>query len=648
MKTISRNILLTLIACATLGSFTMAPRTAMAIPVAVIEEGAFAIPAFTMTSASWPTALTELGVLSGSQIADTAVDTANLGQKIMEWIETLFTETLRDALLGYLTDQVVAYISGNADGIYIGNWQEYLSGVVATEMQGFIEEVAGIDICSAFSAQLKIMISPPPVGSFSRKITCTFDEIAGNFNDFIADFKNGSWISYDSAWRPENNVYGIFLAGTIEMDARAQEAKENARAEGIAGAGFLGSKKCTNPNDPSTCVIETPGSIAGKAVSKAVVDTPFDRVVGANNLANFVSAVTNALIGRALKEGLGALQPSQDDPSDINNYVSQRSVERSVEQRYKSEVIRLRKNLASAINKREAAADHAANADTRWLKHTNGATNIVAEAARQISVAKQVLTYILGQLNNVTMSSQIKENAKSTNQQDTYTTLQRFCKPVRSVREIDDTAIPSIRNNLLRASEALMTFEIADDDFPEADPEFVVISQRAREINQSNGGTNSDFFVLLGASDLVSLGISESEIDPTEEDNLDQLAFLKEVEYQINNEMLENTEETRFRLGELQSIIGANLTSDAEAFERAMKKIDNDIEKVFRVASAYANRLNACFKPYNENNLAEGIVVAWERNDPGDETAGKPPRNPGFPWEAGSDSDPDASENTVE
>jgi hypothetical protein len=574
-------------------------------------------------------------------------ETADLGQKIMEWVETLFTETLRDALLGYLTDQVVAYISGNADGIYIGNWQEYLSGVAMTELQGVIKEVADVDICAPFSLQLKVMLAPPPVDSFKKKITCTFDKVGANFDDFISDFKKGGWIAYDSAFSPENNIYGVFLAGSLEQAGRVQQGKERALAEGIAGSGFLGSKECTDPKDPNSCTIKTPGSVAAKAVTKAVVDTPFDRIVGAKNLANFVSAVTNALIGRALKEGLAALQPSTNDPSNINNYVNQKGVEKTVSQRYRSELSRLSKKVSEAIKEREAANDFANSADTKWLKYPHGATNIVREAADQIAVAKKVLSYSLGEVNKVIYRSQIKSTTDDGNE-NTNTQTEKLCKPVRNLSAVDNTAIPRLRGLLNRAAEALDTFEIADDDFPDADPEFVVVSKRVREINQSNEGTNSDFFAMLSESSKESLGISDSEIDPTEEDNLDQLAILKELQYQIDNEMAENTEQTRFRLGELQSLVGSNVAAEARIFKDSMKGIDDDIEKVFKNASAYANRLRGCFSPRDEQTPKNGVVVGWEPNDPGDESVGRPPRDPGFPWETDQDTDPDTTENLAE
>ncbi len=617
------------------------------IPVAVDIEGPFASVYFQAENLARAGYVAAAEATAAASVENAGADTADLGQKIMEWVETLFTETLRDALLGYLTDQVVAYISGNADGIYIDNWQEYLSGVAATELQGFIKDVAGVDICSSFSAQLKIMIAPPPVDSFKRKITCTFDEVAGNFQDFVSDFKKGGWISYESAWRPENNAYGVFLTASLEQAGRIQEGKERALAEAVAGAGFIGSKECTDPKDPKSCKIKTPGSVAAKAVTKAVVDTPFDRIVGAKNLANFVSAVTNALIGRALKEGLAALQPSKSDPSDINNYVNQEGAKKTVAQRYRNELSRLSKNVASAIKEREAANDFANSANTKWLKHTHGATNIVREAADQISVAKKVLAYTLNEVNKVVYNSQIKDAVDDRNE-NTNTQIEKLCKPVKNLSAIDNTAIPRLRGLLNRASDALDTFEAADDDFPDADPEFVVVSKRVREINQANEGTNSDFFALLAESNKESLGISDSEIDPTEEDNMDQLAFLKELQYQIDNEMSENTEQTRYRLGELQSLVGSTIVADAKAFKKAMKGIDDDIEKVFKNASAYANRLRGCFTPRDEQTPRNGVVVGWEPNDPGDESVGRPPRNPGFPWETDQDTDPDTTENLAE
>lgn len=611
--------------------------SARAIPV--LETNPAVITGSVVSSNALPVIAAATKIIAGVSIQNASANTGHFLEQVYQWAKDILMQALKKAILGYLTDRVIAYIQGDSNGAVVGDWQSYLSGVVATELGRFGQQLTGVDICSPFSAQIKLAFRLPPVQKFGYNITCTFDEIGENIDDFMGDFQNGGWIAYEKMWEPGNNGYGVFLSASIEQAARVIALTDAAKSEGEAGNGFLDKKECDEdpgqapqsnpyteglmgdqsisldaattrdidgdgtPGDiPSTCKVLTPGTVVAQAVKKAAVDVDFDFVLMGEDLTPYVAAIADAMVGRVLSEGLALITPSADT-SDINNYVDTRPLQRSENQQFRTHRTRLSNKVNDALRLRETAQLTINGASSYWLKNMDGEEDPAKAALEQVRIARRALLYTHEEINKVTLNSQLKNRQNPS------------CEVVSSLGKINNEALPRIRKMVTLASELIETLEIAHDDLPELDPDFE---------NPCVAGQNGDL---------------STETDITCEDNLDQIAILRYAQNAVANELLENTPETRQLLLDLNSLIGDDSVTAANQFRTDIRKVDDQIEELFRATSAYASRLRACFVPRNPADPTQpiapgtqGVVIPWLYPlDDGNEDYDKPARP--FPWE---------------
>lgn len=236
-------------------------------------------------------------------------DAASLSQQILEWAETFVLSSLKKQLLDYLVDQIIASVQGGGEPQFVTDWQGFLADAGNRAAGEFAQEVGLGFLCSPFNFQIQAALLPVP--EFAQAASCTLDDIVGNIEAFYEDFRNGGWIAYGTSWRVENNFFGALAMASKELGIKQESAAFAAFSEAFSGGGFLSSKKCqkdANGNDiPDTCVITTPGSTVSNLVSKAV-GSDFDFIVNAEQLGDYASAITNALINRLITEGLSAVR----------------------------------------------------------------------------------------------------------------------------------------------------------------------------------------------------------------------------------------------------------------------------------------------------------------------------------------------------
>jgi len=225
---------------------------------------------------------------------------AELGKKVAG-------QALKQVILDRLVDATIDWIQGGAKGAVISDWNAFLQQAGEDSLGILIENIDGLNfLCSPFNIQLQALLAPVP--RFSQQLTCTLDTVFGNIENFFEDFETGGWIGYAQLWQPQNNFYGATLIAANEAVKRQDAAKDAARSEGIASQGYRGQYRCTNPNDPSTCEITTPGALVGQAAHKALVDYPFDAIIGADDIAGYITAIANAAINELIKAGVEGLQ----------------------------------------------------------------------------------------------------------------------------------------------------------------------------------------------------------------------------------------------------------------------------------------------------------------------------------------------------
>ena len=258
--------------------------------------------------ASVPVFETNAAFLAGAQ-AVAGATTGTLSQDLLEWAETFILSSLKKQLLDYLVDQVIGSIQGGGEPQFVTDWQGFLADAGDRAAGEFAQEVGLGFLCSPFNFQIQAALLPVP--EFAQAASCTLDDIVGNIEAFYEDFRNGGWLAYGASWNAENNFFGILSLTIAERGSRTAAAQFGFLSEALSGGGFLSSKKCqkdANGNDiPDTCVIVTPGSTVNDLVSKAV-GSDFDFIVNAEQLGDYASAITNALINRLITEGLSAVR----------------------------------------------------------------------------------------------------------------------------------------------------------------------------------------------------------------------------------------------------------------------------------------------------------------------------------------------------
>lgn len=292
MKKIIPAFMAILIGLSPLVSFAQVAGGAAAAAVQAAQRlakaQAAAAAAAATTVASVPISNPGIGQIAGAAQAETE-------QSFFVWIEEFIRTTLMKTLLDQLVDGIIGYVQGDGDPKFVTDWKGFLTDAGDQAAGAALQKLGAGFLCEPFSAQIQIALLPV-AGPFSKRAQCTLTDIVGNITNFANDFRNGGWIAYSEAWKPQNNFFGALLLAEAEV-AREREDEVGAKLlEGLAGQGFL-SIKDENGN------IVTPGKALGDLTSKAL-GTDIDFVLNADQLGDYVEAITNALINRVIKEGV--------------------------------------------------------------------------------------------------------------------------------------------------------------------------------------------------------------------------------------------------------------------------------------------------------------------------------------------------------
>ena len=246
----------------------------------------------------------------------------SIGEEILKALEKVLYENLKKKILDMVVDQIIGYIQGEGSPRFITDWEGFFGDIVQGTTGDLVKELGLGFLCSPFSlpVRLKIAASLVPVERFKTKFDCTLDQIVGNVNNFFEDFRNGGWKAYALSWEPQNNYYGAVWLAWDEQQNRLARKLFAAANEAIANDGWLGVKKCYDPatgeeissdlgvhaSANANCIIVTPGKALGDLASEALA-TDLHWLVNAEDLSSYIASITNALINRVIKEGVGLL-----------------------------------------------------------------------------------------------------------------------------------------------------------------------------------------------------------------------------------------------------------------------------------------------------------------------------------------------------
>lgn len=262
---------------------------------------------------------------------------------------------LRKNTLNMLVNNIVQWIQGGGKPKFVTDWNQFLRDTVNEAGGKFILSSPDLAfLCSSFGTELRIALGAVP--PFKEQVTCTLDQVAANINDFYNDMrKGGGWDGWLKVSQGSNNVFGAYFDVQGEKMAREATAREAATNEAVAGSGFLGDKVCAGwecdenekgldaddcvgnlGEDPSRGKIDecyksagceckrwetrTPGKILADTTSKAL-NVDIDGLINAKEFDEYTSAIFDAVINRATREGLAMMKTDTYVPSVSDNQI---------------------------------------------------------------------------------------------------------------------------------------------------------------------------------------------------------------------------------------------------------------------------------------------------------------------------------------
>lgn len=255
----------------------------------------------------------------------TAKEKLTLLQRILDFLDELAYQLFKRVIMDRLVDAFVQWIQRGGQGTIIEDWGQFLDDSANVAAGEFVRGIGAGFLCSPFNLQVQLALLP--VEQFS-KVSCTLDQIIGNINSFLDDFRNGSWIAYQEQWYPRNNFYGGAIIAMDEFWRTQAEAKRNAENEGAASQGFLSwtVEECiaspTGSYVDSRCSqfapagyaggaryakvkrVKTPGSVTAAAVTQTSIVLPLTRLIHSEDLTAYITQIINASVNVLTKEGI--------------------------------------------------------------------------------------------------------------------------------------------------------------------------------------------------------------------------------------------------------------------------------------------------------------------------------------------------------
>jgi len=250
---------------------------------------AFLFSSFPIASAAVPTLETNPSVL-GPLGVTSGMTTGNLGKRIQEFIFKIATENLKRSMLDSLVGQMITGIAGGQPQ-FVRNWDDFL---LQNRQRGQVSAIQELQDQGFFGQK-----------SFDSLIRSKFTGESSNYSgpsleeQYRAQHGTFDWNNFINSWNPENNYYGKSLMAENYVRQRAEEQKEAAKSEAIAGGGFLSSKDEFGN-------ITTPGKTIGDTLSRAVT-SDIDYIVNAEDIGSFVSAISNSIFNNVLRQGSGGV-----------------------------------------------------------------------------------------------------------------------------------------------------------------------------------------------------------------------------------------------------------------------------------------------------------------------------------------------------
>ena len=294
-----------------------------------------------------------LSVIDGAHIAATKLQTVVLSDIALNTSELIVKETILDAILYSIINVIIEKISDSTVGWINSGFEEgptfvtdlggFLTSVGNNTIGEFIEGSELAFLCSPFSLDIKIALTKQFGG---RKAHCTLTDVFGNANGALNDLGNDwSWNKFNNISQPQNNAYGAYLNGYIDLTLKMAEEKDKEIIKSDWGGGFLSfdscepdiegiicdpdfPEHCEDITTPVTCTTKTPGTTINESLNK-VLGLGNDRLVIADEINEIVGALLSQLIKSVFNSTTGLFEsnPSDNGFSQLSSAVIEELVD---------------------------------------------------------------------------------------------------------------------------------------------------------------------------------------------------------------------------------------------------------------------------------------------------------------------------------
>ncbi|PIT93209.1 MAG: hypothetical protein COU06_01165 [Candidatus Harrisonbacteria bacterium CG10_big_fil_rev_8_21_14_0_10_38_8] len=223
-------------------------------------------------------------------------------QGYLEFDLSFVVSALKQEVLGELSSQVLSFSSGNStEPKFVQDWGSFLEGSSLAGKAAYTDSVANSDICPSFKPQILNFLGhsgDSSSGGGNSNLDCSYNE-----SSYRQSFTGGGGLStYLQTLEPQNNFLGVYSSALNEQSQAGIKAEEAAKAEAIAGGGFLSVRD-------EDGIITTPGSLIQDLTSKAAT-VDFDLVVNAEQLEDIISNMGRSFIYQLTDNSSGGLTGS--------------------------------------------------------------------------------------------------------------------------------------------------------------------------------------------------------------------------------------------------------------------------------------------------------------------------------------------------
>jgi hypothetical protein len=241
---------------------------------------------------------------------------------------------LAKTTLKKLTAKTVNWINSGFEGNpgYIQNPKQFFLDIGDETASQFLSQAGVNQLCSPFSAQVRLALVKNYINDDSNNFTCSLDILRNNYNAFTSDFTQGGWKGwFEITQNPQNNPYGAFLEARNSLSVQVNTQEDRTQKELDLSGGFLNLKRCprggsyTDTRGEVLCSVEeetvTPGVVINEQLTKAL-GSGWGKLEAADEINEVITALVTQLVDQVAGKASGLFGSSEPSTSGTGSNAS--------------------------------------------------------------------------------------------------------------------------------------------------------------------------------------------------------------------------------------------------------------------------------------------------------------------------------------